>query len=88
MRILSVGIVRASEDSCNNALLGRGRGDEWYTRAKLQADLAFLEAGSISYETVVFDGGHEWHPEFYGAAGRFLERIRAGSGEGGGARLN
>ena len=69
-------------------LLGRGRGDEWYTRAKLQADLAFLEAGSISYETVVFDGGHEWHPEFYGAAGRFLERIRAGSGEGGGARLN
>jgi len=27
---------------------------------------------------VVFDGGHEWHADFYRAAGRFLEQIRTG----------
>ena len=59
-------------------LLGCGRGDEWYTAAKLRADLEFLESRKITHETVVFDGGHEWHPDFYEAAGRFLERVRAG----------
>ena len=57
-------------------LLGCGRDDAWYTQAKLRADLAFLESRSITLDTVVFDGGHEWHADFYVAAGRFLERIR------------
>ena len=62
-------------------LLGCGRDDTWYTQAKLEADLAFLESCQISVETVVFDGGHEWHADFYVAAGRFLERIRTRRGE-------
>jgi predicted esterase len=57
-------------------LLGVGRNDQWYTEAKLRADQAFLESGPISFDTVVFDGGHEWHDDFYQAAGRFLARIR------------
>ena len=59
-------------------LLGCGRSDRWYTAAKLQADLTFLRSHEIAHETVVFDGGHEWHRDFYESAGRFLERIRTG----------
>ena len=61
-------------------LLGCGRGDTWYTEAKLHADLAFLEAHPVAFDTVIFDGGHEWHADFSRAAGRFLERIRTGQG--------
>jgi len=25
---------------------------------------------------VVFEGGHEWHDDFYQAAGRFLDGVR------------
>ncbi|MBQ02292.1 MAG: phospholipase [Acidobacteria bacterium] len=58
-------------------LLGCGRSDEWHTEAKLQADRDFLESRDIEHNTVVFDGGHEWHADFHEAAGRFLERVRA-----------
>ena len=60
-------------------LLGCGRTDAWYTETKLRADLACLRSSGVTHEAVVFDGGHEWHVDFYQAAGRFLERIRAGS---------
>ena len=60
-------------------LLGCGRNDAWYTQAKLRADVGFLESCSTTLDTVVFDGGHEWHADFYMAAGRFLERIRTSS---------
>ena len=56
-------------------LLGCGRSDPWYTANKLDADLTFLRSKQIAFETVLFDGGHEWHPEFYKLAGRFLKRI-------------
>ncbi len=56
-------------------LLGCGRTDAWYTADKLQADREFLEARAIAVETVVFDGGHQWHDDFYQAAGRFLKRL-------------
>ena len=59
-------------------LLGRGRSDEWYIEPQHHSDLAFLESRRITLETVVFEGGHEWHADFYRAAGRFLERIRTG----------
>ncbi len=62
-------------------LLGCGRGDEWYTEAKLRADREVLESRSVAFDMVVFDGGHEWHADFYVAAGHFLERIRTGHPE-------
>ncbi|MBM61498.1 MAG: phospholipase [Acidobacteria bacterium] len=57
-------------------LLGYGRNDPWYTTNKQEADLRFLRSQEIAFETIVFDGAHQWHDSFYKAAGRFLERIR------------
>ena len=56
-------------------LLGCGRTDAWYTADKLRADRTFFESRAIEVETVVFDGGHEWHADYQQAAGRFLDRI-------------
>lgn len=56
-------------------LVGRGRGDSWYDEAKLTADLDRLAAAGVPTETCVFEGGHEWTPEFYQAAGRFLRKL-------------
>ena len=53
-------------------LIGRGRLDEWYTREKMDADLAFLEGAGVPATPRVFDGGHEWTDEFRADAGRFL----------------
>jgi predicted esterase len=69
-------IQNMADGRCPPVLLGCGRDDSWYTQAKLRSDLAFLESRSITFDTVVFDGGHEWHADFYVAAGRFLERVR------------
>jgi predicted esterase len=57
-------------------LLGSGRHDHWYTESKREADIAFFRSRAISADTVIFDGGHEWHADFYMSAGHFLERIR------------
>ena len=56
-------------------LIGRGRQDTWYDERKLAADLEILEAAGAAVETVVFDGGHEWAPEFRSAADRFLGEV-------------
>ena len=57
-------------------LLGHGLADQWYTQDKWRKDWNVLKSQGIRFDTVQFDGGHEWHPEFLGAAGRFLDRIR------------
>ena len=58
-------------------LLGCGTADPWYTAEKWHADRRFFESREIAFDTVRFNGGHEWHPEFCDAAGRFLDAIRA-----------
>jgi predicted esterase len=58
------------------ALIGRGTGDPWYTEDKLADDLETLRALGVSVEDYVFDGGHEWSPQFLERAGSFLERTR------------
>lgn len=55
-----------------SVLLARGTRDEWYTAAKLDADMAALTARGVQAESFVYDGGHEWTPEVSGAAGRFV----------------
>ncbi|MEM8960521.1 MAG: phospholipase [Acidobacteriota bacterium] len=57
-------------------LLGRGTKDEWYTEAKMDADLAVLDKRGIEMESVVFKAGHVWTDEFRAAAGTFLDRLR------------
>ena len=56
-------------------LIGRGRLDEWYTQAKMDADVAFLESTGAPAAPRVFDGGHEWTDDFRTEAGRFLARL-------------
>ncbi len=57
-------------------LIGRGDADEWYTREKVERDLALLERLGASVETCVFEGGHEWAAEFRRRCGEFLARCR------------
>lgn len=56
-------------------LLGRGTGDEWYTRDKWDRDLEVLDELGVDVTTCVFDGGHVWHEGYYAAAGRFLRTV-------------
>ena len=56
-------------------LIGRGRGDTWYSEDKLEADVRRLQDMGTEVETCVFEGGHEWTDEFAAAASRFLTRI-------------
>ncbi|HJV91645.1 MAG TPA: hypothetical protein VJ623_15140 [Holophagaceae bacterium] len=56
-------------------LLGRGERDAFYSADHLVKDLSLLQAYGFHPETLTFDGGHEWGPEFLEAAGRFLDRV-------------
>ena len=53
-------------------LLARGSADEWYTDAKLEADVAALRARGVSVTPLVYDGPHEWTPELAIHVSRFL----------------
>ena len=53
-------------------LIGRGSGEQWYTEAKLAADLEVLRSGGVPVDTAAFDGGHEWTDAFLARAGTFL----------------
>lgn len=57
-------------------LIGRGTRDEWYTERKAEADERRLREAGVDVQMVVFDGAHEWTPEFAKAAGRCLELWR------------
>jgi predicted esterase len=57
------------------SLLVRGKGDEWYSQAKHDADVAALQARGAVVDAVVHDGGHEWTGEVSAAAARWLERL-------------
>jgi predicted esterase len=54
-------------------LIGRGKGEEWYTDEKFQKDLRFLSERT-TVQTCVYQAGHEWTAEFRAAAGAFLTR--------------
>lgn len=63
------------------ALIGCGTQDKWYAAEKLERDLDRLKAQEVPARTCVFDGGHEWSPEFRAAAGEFLADLaRRGAG--------
>ena len=53
-------------------LLARGTRDGWYTAEKMRSDQAALAARRAGVETVVFDGGHEWHADFAARAAAML----------------
>lgn len=56
-------------------LIGVGRLEQWYSREKVDADLAFLSDRGIEHSIVRFGGGHEWVEEFRIAAGEFIRKV-------------
>ena len=62
-------------------LLVRGTRDEWYTQAKLDADVAALTARGVVTESLVFDGGHEWPAAASEAAAGFASKLSAVSSQ-------
>jgi len=60
-----------------SVLYGRGRHDDLYTAECHERDVATLERLGVTVESMTFDGGHEWTPEFSSAAGRILAALSA-----------
>jgi predicted esterase len=58
-------------------LIGRGQSDPWYDEAKMETDLARLRSLGARTDTCVFDGGHDWTPEFRTACREFLKGMRS-----------
>jgi predicted esterase len=58
--------------TCGRVWLCRGRGDEWYTDAKLAADVERLRRAGVEPHVTVFDGGHEWTEAVVAAAAACL----------------
>ena len=58
-------------------LLARGTKDDWYTQAKLDADVGALKARGVAVEPLVFDGGHEWPAAVNEAAAGFVQKLSA-----------
>src|SRR5829696_769203 len=56
-------------------LLARGERDDWYTSAKLEADVRALRARGTRVETLVYPGAHEWTAEVAAAAAGFIRRL-------------
>jgi predicted esterase len=53
-------------------MLMRGHREEWYTDAKMQADVEALRARAVDVSPIVCDGGHEWTHATSAAAGEWL----------------
>jgi len=56
-------------------LLARGESDEWYSQAKLDADVAALRSRGVAVRPLIHPGGHEWNAEVTAAAGEFLKTL-------------
>jgi predicted esterase len=57
-------------------LLVRGTRDDWYTQARLDADVEALQSRTAHLQPLVFDGAHEWGPDASKAAGAFLAALQ------------
>jgi dienelactone hydrolase len=53
-------------------LLTRGERDDWYTAAKVEADLAALRGRQVPVDSLVYQGGHEWTPAVARTAAEWL----------------
>ena len=57
------------------ALVAGGTRDEWYTDAKVAADIAMLEEKAVPFGSVRYDGGHEWTDDVGRETGKFLAAL-------------
>lgn len=56
-------------------LMARGERDDWYSSAKLDADVTALRARRVAVTTLVYPGAHEWTPDVSVAASTFVARL-------------
>lgn len=61
--------------SLPRVLIGRGTGDKWYSGDLSAKDLAALKAAGVLATEHVFDGGHEWAPDFVARASQFVDEL-------------
>ncbi|HEX4915216.1 MAG TPA: hypothetical protein VFV51_14725, partial [Vicinamibacterales bacterium] len=59
--------------SLPRTLIGRGTAEEWYTADKAAKDLEVLRAAGVKGDEFVFEGGHEWTPQFLARAAAFVD---------------
>lgn len=59
--------------SLPRVLIGRGAADKWYSGDMSAKDLAALKAAGVAATEHVFDGGHEWAPDFIARASQFVD---------------
>jgi len=67
--------LRGALDGFPPVLVGHGNRDPWYDDARMDEDVQRLRAAGVSVQTTVFEGEHEWTPEFGAVCGRFLAEI-------------
>jgi predicted esterase len=60
-----------------SVLLLRGSRDEWYTKARFDADVASLQSRSKDVRAIAFEGEHEWTEAASGAAGALLSSLQS-----------
>ena len=58
-------------------LFARGERDDWYTAAKLDADVMALRTRGVEPEAVTYPGAHEWTLNVAAAASGFIARLAA-----------
>lgn len=63
--------------SLPKTLIGRGTAEEWYTADKSAKDLEVLRHAGVRVEEYVFQGGHEWTPQFFEKAAAFVDELLA-----------
>jgi predicted esterase len=61
--------------SLPKVLLGHGREDKWYTDQHAAKDRAVLEQAGVTVVEHVFDGGHQWVPDFVLRTGVFADEL-------------
>jgi predicted esterase len=61
--------------SLPKVLIGRGTEDKWYDAAKASTDLDLIKHAGVEVTEHVFEGGHEWAPEFIAKAAAFIDEL-------------
>jgi len=72
--------LKGSDKAWPRVLLVTGARDEWFTPARLDEDLEFLQGRGADARKLIHDGGHEWTDELAQGAGRLLEEVERMSG--------
>jgi predicted esterase len=69
-------LLQDPEVTFPRVLMIRGSRDEWYRQQKFEDDTAALRARSVALQSLLVDGGHEWHEPVVDAVREFLESVR------------